>query len=103
MSFVFQENFRDLPEFVQDLPDEGAVLEAASMAVRDYQKGQLYQSNKTKMENYMKRRREDTRFNVQPKEDVLEKRKVCLLSKLKANLASLERLGKGLFQSISKN
>ena len=57
------------------MPDEGAVLEAASMAVRDYQKGQLYQSNKTKMENYMKRRREDTRFNVQPKEDVLEKRK----------------------------
>jgi hypothetical protein len=33
------------------------------MAVRDYQQQQLYkQSGKTKMEQYMKRRAQDTRF-----------------------------------------
>jgi len=54
---------RELPEFVQDLPDESAVLDAANMAVRDYQQQQLYkQSGKTKMEQYMKRRAQDTRF-----------------------------------------
>ncbi|CAG5112079.1 Oidioi.mRNA.OKI2018_I69.chr2.g6335.t1.cds [Oikopleura dioica] len=57
---------RELPEFVQDLPDENAVLDAANMAVRDYQKQQLYQqSGKTKMEQYLKRRAEDTRFAVE--------------------------------------
>ena len=63
---LFYYCFRELPEFVQDLPDENAVLDAANMAVRDYQKQQLYQqSGKTKMEQYLKRRAEDTRFAVE--------------------------------------
>ena len=63
----------ELPEFVQDLPDEDAILKAASMAVRDYQKKQLYNQKNTKYEEYMRRRREDTRFTAEQQKEIAEK------------------------------
>jgi len=57
------------------LPDEDAVLRAASMAVRNYQKTQLYNQKQTKYEEYMRRRREDTRFAIEEKEQIEETKK----------------------------
>ena len=64
-----------MPEFKQDLVDENSVLNAASMAVRDYQKTQLYNQKLTKMEEYMRRRREDSRFAIEAPKDQVEKSK----------------------------
>ena len=48
------------------------------MAVRDYQKKQLYNQKQTKYEDYMKRRREDTRFSIEaPKEPKPAETQVC--------------------------
>lgn len=62
---------KDLPEFVQDLPDQSAIVETASMAIRDYQKSILYGQKKTKYEEYIENRRKDSKFSVQaPKEEI---------------------------------
>lgn len=73
---------KELPEFVQDLPDEKAIVDASNMAIRNYQKTQLYQQGRTKMDHYMRRRAEDTRFSIEPvkkPEETQEQRNVELL------------------------